>query len=50
MNETVKKEILDALTMLGMISLHGDALDVMAAAKSKLRKSLTMLEEAGADG
>ena len=44
MNETIKKELNDALQMLGMITLSGDAVDVMAAAKQKIRKAMAMLE------
>lgn len=44
MNDDIKKELNDALTMLSVIALSGDALDVMAAAKSKIRKAVVMLE------
>lgn len=51
MNETIKKDLNDALQMLGMITLSGDAVDVMAAAKSKIRRAVSMLDkEAGANG
>lgn len=41
----VKKEINEAVTMLGAILLHGDAVDMMAAAKAKLRRAVKILEE-----
>ena len=47
MNENIKKELNDALAMLGMITLSGDAVDVMAAAKSKIRKSIAMMDKGG---
>ena len=43
MNE-IREELDGALKMLGMIMLSGDAVDVMAAAKQKIRKSMSMLE------
>ena len=52
MNDTVKKELNDALAMLGVITLSGDAVDVMAAAKQKIRKVMSVLdsEEVKKDG
>lgn len=44
MNDDVRKELDDALRMLSMIALSGDALDVMAAAKNKIRRALALLE------
>lgn len=43
--DNVKKEINEAVTMLGAILLHGDAVDMMAAAKVKLRRAVKILEE-----
>ena len=48
--DEIKKELSDALVMLGMIVLSGDAVDIMAAAKNKIRQSLTLLEKEDADG
>lgn len=45
MNETIKKELDDALKILGMIMLSGDAVDCMAAAKNKIRKVVSMLDK-----
>ena len=45
MNETVKKELDDALKILSMIMLSGDAVDCMAAAKNKIRKVVSMLDK-----
>ena len=45
MNETIKKELDDALKILGMIMLSGDAVDCMAAAKNKIRKVISMLDK-----
>lgn len=45
MNETIKKDLNDALQMLGMITLSGDAVDVMAAAKSKIRRVVATLDK-----
>ena len=45
MNETIKKELDDALTILGMIMLSGDAVDCMAAAKNKIRKVVSILDK-----
>ena len=51
MNETIKKELDDALKILGMIMLNGDAVDCMAAAKNKIRKAVDLLnKEVKADG
>lgn len=43
MNEDIKKELNDALAMLSVIALSGDALDVMAAAKNKIRRAVVLL-------
>lgn len=48
--DEIKKELEDALKMLGMISLNGDAVDVMAVAKSKIRRSIALLREESVDG
>ena len=45
MNETINKELDDALKILGMIMLSGDAVDCMAAAKNKIRKVVSMLDK-----
>ena len=45
MNEDINKELDDALKILGMIMLNGDAVDCMAAAKNKIRKVISMLEK-----
>ena len=45
MNETINKELDDALKILGMIMLSGDAVDCMAAAKNKIRKVISLLEK-----
>ena len=45
MNETINKELDDALKMLSMIMLSGDAVDCMAAAKNKIRKVVSMLDK-----
>ena len=45
MNENIKKELDDALKILGMIMLSGDAVDCMAAAKNKIRKVVSMLDK-----
>lgn len=51
MNETIKKELDDALKILGMIMLSGDAVDCMAAAKNKIRKAVDLLnKEVKTDG
>lgn len=41
--EDIKEELDCALKMLGTILLSGDAVDVMAAAKQKIRKAISML-------
>lgn len=49
--DDIKKELNDALQMLGMITLSGDAVDVMAAAKSKIRRvAATLDKEVKTDG
>lgn len=49
--DDIKKELNDALQMLGMITLSGDAVDVMAAAKSKIRRvAATLYKEVKTDG
>ena len=45
MNETINKELDDALKILGMIMLSGCAVDCMAAAKNKIRKVVSMLDK-----
>lgn len=45
MNEDINKELDDALKILGMITLSGDAVDCMAAAKNKIRKVISMLDK-----
>lgn len=49
MSEAIKKELNDAVAMLGMISLSGDAVDVMAAAKSKIRRAIATLDKEVSD-
>ena len=41
----IKKELNEALTMLGAIMVSGDAADFMAAAKSKIRQVVKSLDE-----
>lgn len=43
--DDINKELDDALKILGMIMLSGDAVDCMAAAKNKIRKVVSMLEK-----
>ena len=52
MNEDINKELDDALKILGMIMLSGDAVDCMAAAKQKIRKVMNIVDtkEAKKDG
>ena len=51
MNEEINKELEDALKILSMIMLRGDAVDCMAAAKNKIRKAVSMLgKEVKTDG
>ena len=45
MNEDINQELNDALKILGMIMLSGDAVDCMAAAKNKIRKVVSMLDK-----
>ena len=45
MNEEVNKELNDAIKILSMIMLSGDAVDCMAAAKNKIRKVISMIEK-----
>lgn len=42
--DEIREELDGALRMLGMIMLSGDAVDVMAAAKQKIRKAMSMME------
>ena len=44
------KEIKDTLAILSTLSVSGDAVDVMALAKTKLRKAAARLEEVKDDG
>ena len=44
MNEDINKELDDALKILSMIMLSGDAVDCMAAAKQKIRRAMGLLE------
>lgn len=41
--DEIREELDGALKMLGIIMLSGDAVDVMAAAKQKIRKAISML-------
>ena len=52
MNEEINKELNDALKILSMIMLSGDAVDCMAAAKQKIRKVINIVDtkEAKKDG
>lgn len=43
--DDINKELDDALKILSMIMLSGDAVDCMAAAKNKIRKAVSMLEK-----
>lgn len=43
--EKILKELNEAFVMLGTISLCGDAVDVMAAAKAKLRNVFSEIKE-----
>lgn len=43
----IAKELDTALQMLGTILLSGDAVDVMAAAKSKIRRAKAEIENLG---
>lgn len=43
--DEIKKELNEALTMLGAIMVSGDAVDFMAAAKSKIRQVVKSLDE-----
>ena len=43
--DDIKKELEDALKILGMIMLSGDAVDCMAAAKNKIRTVVSMLDK-----
>ena len=43
--DDINKELEDALKILGMIMLSGDAVDCMAAAKNKIRKVISMLDK-----
>lgn len=43
--EETKKLIDEAIMILSTLSVNGDAVDVMAAAKSKLRKASANLKE-----
>lgn len=46
----IKKEISMTLAMLSTLSVSGDAVDVMAAARSKLKWVLAQLKQEGGDG
>ena len=43
--DEIREELDCALKMLGTIFLSGDAVDVMAAAKQKIRKSIAMMDQ-----
>lgn len=46
----VKSEIEVAIAMLSTLSVSGDAVDVMAAARAKLKRALKELESEDKDG
>lgn len=41
-----KRALNEALKMLGMIALKGDAVDIMAAAKGNIRAAIAQMEAA----
>ena len=43
--DEIKKELKEAVVLLGTILVSGDAVDVMAAAKSKVRRAAKLLDE-----
>lgn len=43
--EEIKKELNEAVVLLGTILVSGDAVDVMAAAKAKVRRAAKLLDE-----
>lgn len=42
----IKKEVSEALAILSTLSVSGDAVDIMAAVRQKLKRALKMLNEA----
>ena len=41
----VKKEVVSALNILSALAVTGDAVDLMAAARQKLKRAIKLLEE-----
>lgn len=41
----IKKEVSEALAILSTLSVSGDAVDIMAAVRQKLKRALKMLDE-----
>lgn len=41
----IKKEVAEALVILSTLSVSGDAVDIMAAVRQKLKRALKMLDE-----
>lgn len=48
--EDVKKEVNEALQILSALAVSGDAVDLMAAVRAKLKKALKLMEEGETDG
>lgn len=46
----VKKEVVSALNILSALAVTGDAVDLMAASKQKLKRAIKLLEEGDANG
>lgn len=49
MNE-VKKDVQEALAILSALSVSGDAIDIMAAVRQKLKRAIKAMDEEGDGG
>ena len=48
--DEIKSETTEALRILSMLAVSGDAVDLMAAVRAKLKKALKLMEEGETDG
>lgn len=48
-NANIVKELKTAFQMLATLNVNGDAVDVMAAVRAKLRKTIEALEKDGGE-
>lgn len=48
--DEVKKEVTEALAVLSAIYVNGDAVDIVAAVRSKLKRAISLMEKGDDNG